>query len=76
MKVKFLSYFIHSLDSCVLRKIIREVYKRNGYRINHLHDWVITHLNYLGCVLEIILEVYTSAEMYDFFEREVFVSHG
>lgn len=46
MKRKFLSYLIHSIDS-IIRKIIVVMQQNHGIYINHLHDCILIHPNYV-----------------------------
>jgi len=71
-KVKFLSYLIHSIDAAVLRFFIREMYVRYNYRINHVHDCIILHPNYVEQFYGLVNELYKTNEMYHMVETLVF----
>lgn len=72
IKVKLLSYLIHSIDSCVLRKILREVHKRTKYTPNHLHDCVIIHPNYVDEFYSIVSDIFKDKVLHNFAENCVF----
>jgi hypothetical protein len=59
----FLPHLIHSIDAAIMRLIIMGIYKKNGYIINHLHDCVILHPNYIDSFQEVITEIYTSEQI-------------
>lgn len=39
--------------------------EKHHYKINHLHDCVLVHPNYVGAMYDVISEVYCSDELYD-----------
>lgn len=57
--------FIHSVDGSIMRLLILDIYKKNNYIINHLHDSIQFHPSKYDQVLESITEVYTSKEVKD-----------
>jgi hypothetical protein len=59
----FLPHLIHSIDAAIMRLIIKRIHEKTGYIINHLHDCVLIHPNYVNVFYEVISEIYTSKEM-------------
>jgi DNA-dependent RNA polymerase len=55
--------FIHSMDGAIMRMIIRMIYYKHGYIINHLHDSIQFHPNQYHNILESISEVYTTNDL-------------
>jgi hypothetical protein len=56
----FMPHLIHSIDAAVMRHIINRMYERCGYSINHLHDCVLMHPNYVDDFYEVVRELYCS----------------
>lgn len=56
---------IHSVDGSIMRLLILNVYEKDGYIINHLHDSVQFHPSKYDQILESITEVYTSKKFED-----------
>ena len=56
----------------MLRYIIRNFTEKFNYNINHLHDCIILHSNYVEDFYNIINELYSSEDMYYLAERLVF----
>ena len=50
--------FIHSIDAAIMRKMILQYYKATGLRLNHLHDCVMVHPNYVDVLYDIISNIY------------------
>ena len=71
-KVRFLPYLIHSIDASVLRIFIQRMYEKHKYKINHLHDCVIMHPNYVEAFYEEVELLYSSEELYRIPESLVF----
>jgi hypothetical protein len=71
-KTKFLSYLIHSIDAAVLRFYIRKFEEKYHYNINHLHDCIILHPNYVESFYDLVKELYSSDELYYMSETLVF----
>lgn len=71
-KVKFLSYLIHSIDAAVMHHFILEMREKEGYTINHLHDCVLVHPNYIDPFYEIVRDLYASRKLYDYVFEGVF----
>lgn len=69
---KFLSYLIHSIDAAVLRYIIRKFTEKFNYKINHLHDCILLHPNYVEDFYSVINELYNSDIMYNIADKLVF----
>jgi hypothetical protein len=67
-KISFLPGFVHSLDGAFMRLLILEVFnlikqkhpKSNGYIINHLHDSIQIHPNFLEYCYTAIFNLYSS----------------
>lgn len=72
MRRKFLSYLIHSIDSAIMRKLIVQMYKKHGVRVNHLHDCILIHPNDLDSLYGVIREVYLDSDLYNMTENLVF----
>jgi hypothetical protein len=64
----FLPNLIHSMDAAIMRQIISSMLKKK-YIINHLHDSVQTHPNYLDELYESIKEVYSELDSNKIFEK-------
>ncbi len=62
---KFLSYFIHSIDAAVMHYFIVEMRKNENYTINHLHDCVLLHPNYVDPFYKIVGDLYKSPKLYN-----------
>lgn len=62
---KFLSYFIHSIDAAVMHHFILEMRKKEKYTINHLHDCVLLHPNYIDSFYVIVEDLYKSDKLYN-----------
>jgi hypothetical protein len=50
--------FIHSLDGAVIRMLIHKIYIKNNYIINHLHDSIQLHPNYVDSLYQEIYILY------------------
>lgn len=50
---------IHSIDAAIMRIIITRVYDSSKYRINHLHDCVLIHPNYVDVFYDVVSDIYT-----------------
>lgn len=61
---------IHSIDGAIMRLIIMDIYNKNNYLINHLHDSIQFHPNFYKEVLESINNVYTSDRMKDILKEK------
>lgn len=72
MKIKFLSYLIHSIDASILRRIMNQLKSEHNVTINHLHDCVILHPNDLDCLYQVIGDIYSKPEVYNLIETGVF----
>jgi hypothetical protein len=59
----FMPHFIHSIDAAVMRIIILRMKKRHNYVINHLHDCVLIHPNYVEGFYDIVCELFCSGEL-------------
>jgi DNA-dependent RNA polymerase len=64
-KIKFLSYFIHSLDAAIMHHFIVEMKVRFNYTINHLHDCVLIHPNHVDGFYRVVRDLYTSNRLYN-----------
>jgi len=71
-KKNFLVYLIHSIDAAVMRYFIRVMFEKYRYRINHLHDCVLIHPNYVDCFYQEVIDLYSSDEIYDMINTLVF----
>lgn len=71
-KKKFLAYLIHSIDAAVMHYFIIRMYEKHGYIINHLHDCVLVHPNYVEGFYDIVQELYSSNKLYNILETSVF----
>lgn len=71
-KRKFLAYLIHSIDAAVMHYFILRMYEKHKYTINHLHDCVLIHPNYVNDFYEIVEELYSSDKLYNIIETSVF----
>ena len=70
---KFLSFLVHSIDAAIIRRFIRIMgNKPYSYLINHLHDCVIIHPNYVDDFYKIVKDVYSSKELYNIMDTLVF----
>jgi len=67
----FLPNLIHSIDGSIMRLISQEMIEK-GYIINHLHDSIQTHPNYLDDVYESISKIYKSNVFKNFLDINVF----
>lgn len=65
MKRRFLSYFIHSIDASILRRIIHNMKKEYKVNVNHLHDCVILHPNDVSDFYQVVKQIYISPELYN-----------
>ena len=65
MKRRFLSYFIHSIDASILRRIINTMKKDYKVSVNHLHDCVILHPNDVSNFYKVVKQIYISPELYN-----------
>lgn len=74
MKRRFLSYLIHSIDAGILRRIIYLMKKEHKVNVNHLHDCVILHPNYVSAFYKVIKQIYSSPELYNIVVYSVFDS--
>lgn len=70
---KFLSFFIHSIDAAIMRHFISQMYEKHDYRVNHLHDCVILHPNYVDNFYSIVEETYSSGKLNSLTEDLMFV---
>ena len=71
-QIRFLPYLIHSIDAAVLRIFIKKMAEKHEYKINHLHDCVILHPNYVDAFYEEVRELYLSDSMYEIPEKLIF----
>jgi len=71
-KRRFLSYVIHSIDAAVMRYYIRKMHEKKNYIINHLHDCVILHPNFVDDFYEIVEELYKSDKLYNIIDNLIF----
>jgi len=71
-KHKFLSYLIHSIDAAVIRYFIRNFAEKYNYKINHLHDCILLHPNYVDNFYDLVTELYKSENLYYMSENLVF----
>jgi hypothetical protein len=70
---RFLSFLVHSIDAAVMRRFIRIMSEEPySYTINHLHDCVIIHPNYVDDFYNVVKEVYSSEEIYNIMDTLVF----
>lgn len=65
MKRRFLSYFIHSIDASILRRIIHTMKKEYKVSVNHLHDCIILHPNDVHNFYKVVKQIYSSPELYN-----------
>jgi len=65
LTTSFFPNLIHSIDAALMRKIIRTIHEQTGYTINHVHDCVILHPNYVNTFYDVVEDVYTSDFMKD-----------
>jgi len=72
MKRRFLSYFIHSIDSSILRCIIVKMKNDHNVTINHLHDCILIHPNYVDTLFDVLSEVYQENNLYNVTENLLF----
>lgn len=72
MRTKLLSYFIHSIDSAVLRSLIVRMKNDYGISVNHLHDCVLVHPNDVDKLFEAIDKVYKELNLYHVTENMLF----
>lgn len=56
---------IHSIDGAIMRMIIIDVYSKNKYIINHLHDSIQFHPNHYIDVISSIKKVYCSEKLHN-----------
>jgi hypothetical protein len=49
---------VHSLDAAVIRLLINFMFDKHCYNINHLHDSIQCHPNYVDVLYEEIVEIY------------------
>jgi hypothetical protein len=68
----FLSYLIHSIDAAVIRFYIRKMKEDHKYIINHLHDCVIIHPNYVDDFYKLVEILYKSDDLYYMSEKLIF----
>lgn len=68
----FLSYLIHSIDAAVIRFYIRKMKEDHKYIINHLHDCVIIHPNYVDDFYKLVEILYKSDDLYYMSEKLLF----
>jgi hypothetical protein len=61
---KALSYFIHCIDASLIHRYILTIRKKHGYTINHLHDCVLLHPNYVDNFFDVAQDIYSSGELY------------
>lgn len=71
-KTKFLSYLIHSLDAAVMHRFVTTMYDQDDYIINHLHDCVFVHPNYVDTFYDKVDTLFKSRELYDIIINSVF----
>lgn len=65
MKRRFLSYFIHSINASILRRIIYKMKKEDKVSVNLLHDCITLHPNDVTNFYKVIKQIHTSLELYD-----------
>jgi hypothetical protein len=63
-KRKLLSYLIHSIDAAVMRHFIKVMYEKHNCYINHLHDCVILHPNYVDAFYHEVDLLYREKRMF------------
>jgi DNA-dependent RNA polymerase len=63
---------IHSIDAAIMRIIISKIHKLTNYRINHLHDCVLIHPNFVDTFYDVITEIYTGGYLNDLARRLYF----
>lgn len=64
-KRKSLSYLIHCLDASLIHRFILVMRENHNYTINHLHDCVMLHPNYVDCFFDEVYKLYSSDELYN-----------
>ena len=62
---KCLSYFIHCIDASMMHRFIHDMRDKHGYTINHLHDCVMLHPNFVGHFFDEVRVIYSTEELYD-----------
>jgi hypothetical protein len=72
MITSFIPGFIHSIDGAVMRMLISEMSK-NNYIINHVHDSIMLHPNYLNKLYEIIKNIYLDKEITNNLVENMFI---
>lgn len=60
LKQSLIPNIIHSIDGTIMRIIITKMFLKTNYRINHLHDCVLIHPNYVNEFYNVITEIYSS----------------
>ena len=73
-KRKALSYMIHCIDASLIHRFIYRMHELHKYSINHLHDCVLVHPNYVDAMYDVIEETYKSDELY-FMANHLFFDH-
>lgn len=58
-KRSFFPNLVHSIDSAIMRIIIREIHRKTGYAVGHVHDCVLIHPNYVDVFYEVVRDIYT-----------------
>jgi hypothetical protein len=72
MQTSFLPGLIHSIDASVMREIILRMIQK-GYYINHVHDSIMLHPNYVESLYEVIDNIYTDPEYFKDLLKKTFV---
>jgi hypothetical protein len=61
---KAFSYFIHCIDASLIHGFILTMREKHGYTINHLHDCILLHPNYVDKFYDVVQDIYRSDELY------------
>jgi hypothetical protein len=72
-KSAFRPGFVHCLDGAVIRLLINAMKEKHNYDINHLHDSIQIHPNYVGKLYEEISIIYNdlaSDNLVDYFTKQ------
>ena len=70
--VKFLSYLIHSLDASIMRILVVRMFENHGYRIDQLHDCIMSHPNFIDKIYKELEHIYNSKELHNYLKDNVF----
>ena len=65
--------FVHCIDGAVIRILINAMKEKHDYDINHLHDSIQVHPNFIGKLYEEIYIVYkdlASDDLIDYFVQQ------